>query len=159
MKREYSLLKLLKKHKLTLSLAESCTGGLIAKAITDIPGSSEIFKYGVVSYSNESKQKILKVRKNTLKRYGAVSEHTAREMAEGVQKILSTDISAAVTGIAGPGGGMPDKPVGTVYIGITIFNKTSVYKFKFSGSREQIREQTKNKTLNLIYKGIKETIS
>jgi len=126
MRREYSLLKLLKKHKLTLSLAESCTGGLIAKAITDIPGSSEIFKYGVVSYSNESKQKILKVKKNTLKRYGAVSEQTAREMAEGVQKILSTNISAAVTGIAGPGGGMPDKPVGTVYIGIKIFNKTSV---------------------------------
>ncbi len=151
MKNLKKLVELLIDKNLKISLAESCTGGLIAKTITDIPGSSLFFQYGIVSYSNESKINILKVNTETLNKYGAVSEQTALEMAEGVQKILNTDIAVSVTGIAGPGGGSESKPVGTVYVGIKIFDSIAVKYFLFKGNRNKIRNLTTEKVIELLY--------
>lgn len=108
----------LKQRGLKVAIAESCTGGLIAERLTRVPGSSEVFGCGVVSYSNETKQKLLGVSAQTLAQYGAVSAQTAREMAQGVRRVSGADIGISVTGIAGPDGGTPEKPVGLVYIGV-----------------------------------------
>ena len=141
---------LLKEQNLTLSLAESCTGGLIAQKITDMPGSSDYFMYGVVSYSNDAKNRILGVNHNTLEKYGAVSRETALEMAEGVRRIGDTDLAVAVTGIAGPGGGSDDKPVGLVYISLATRDGVECQKFIFEGDREGIREATARAALEMI---------
>ncbi len=141
---------LLKNKKYTIGIAESCTGGLIAKRFTDIPGSSIFFKYGVVSYSNEAKIKILKVKKSTIEKYGAVSQETAKEMVLGIKNILNPEISISVTGIAGPTGGSKEKPVGTVFIGICFKDKVQVYHFQFKGSRKKIRLKTFKKVLFLL---------
>jgi nicotinamide-nucleotide amidase len=121
--------RMLLERKLTLSLAESCTGGLIGHRITDVPGSSEYFMGGVVAYSYDAKEKFLNVRHDTLYDHGAVSPETAVEMARGVRRAFGTDIGLSVTGIAGPGGGMPDKPVGLVYICLStrIFERTEKF--------------------------------
>jgi PncC family amidohydrolase len=111
--------RLLVEQGLTLALAESCTGGLISHRITNVPGSSEYFVGGVVAYAYDAKERVLGVRHDTLYDYGAVSEPTALEMARGARRLLRTDVALAVTGIAGPGGGMPDKPVGLVYIALS----------------------------------------
>ena len=111
--------KLLVERGLTLALAESCTGGLIGHRITNVPGSSEYFMGGVVAYSYEAKERVLDVRHDTLYDYGAVSEETALEMARGARRLLMTDVALAVTGIAGPGGGIPGKPVGLVYVALS----------------------------------------
>jgi nicotinamide-nucleotide amidase len=111
--------KLLAEKKLTLSLAESCTGGLIGHRLTDVPGSSGYFMGGVVAYSNDAKEKFLNVRHATLSDFGAVSPETAIEMARGARRAFGSDIGISVTGIAGPGGGLPGKPVGLVYIGLS----------------------------------------
>ena len=103
----------------TLSVAESCTGGWLSKILTDVSGISSIYKGGICSYSNEIKMKLLGVNEETLKAYGAVSEQTAAEMAKGVREALDTDIGISTTGIAGPGGGTPEKPVGTIFVGIS----------------------------------------
>lgn len=130
--------KLLKLNNLTLSTAESCTGGYIAHLITSIPGSSSYFNGSVVSYSNQVKMNTLHVRPETLELYGAVSRETVIEMAEGVKKALSTDCSIAVSGIAGPDGGTPDKPVGTVWIAVSMPNKETIArKFLFGEHRER----------------------
>ncbi len=147
---------LLKKHKLSLSLAESCTGGLISKTVTDLSGSSKYFKFGVTTYSNESKMKILNVKKDILIKYGAVSRQTAREMIKGLKTIIDTDISVSVTGIAGPGGATPDKPVGLVYIGVSVKEEVVIYKFVFNGSRDRIRDFILNKTFELLFQKLKE---
>lgn len=131
---------LLRARKLTLSLAESCTGGLIAHRITRVAGSSDYFERGLVTYSNISKTNILGVKKDTLDRYGAVSAETAREMAEGVRKMSRTDIAISVTGIAGPTGGTSEKPVGTVFIGMATNEEIQVDRFLFWGTREMIQE-------------------
>lgn len=110
--------QLLKRRGLTLAVAESCTGGLVSHRITDVPGSSAYYQGAVVSYSNEIKECILHVRRDTLERYGAVSEQVAREMAQGVRGVLRSNIGLAVTGVAGPDGGTPEKPVGLVYIAL-----------------------------------------
>lgn len=102
---------------MTISFAESCTGGFLSSGLTDVPGASDVFTGGVVSYSNEWKESLLGVKKKTLKEYGAVSENTAREMVQGLALLADADISISVTGIAGPGGGTVEKPVGTVFIG------------------------------------------
>ena len=115
-----NLVNKLKERMLTLSCAESCTGGLIAKSITDISGCSSVFYGGVVSYDNIVKMGVLGVKEDTLKQFGAVSSQTAKEMALGVKRACSTDIGISTTGIAGPGGAVEGKPVGTVYIGIAI---------------------------------------
>ncbi len=135
------IINTLKNKKLTLSTAESCTGGLVAKSLTDVSGASNVFYGGVVSYDNSVKENILGVRSATLKANGAVSHETAMEMAIGVKKALKTDIGISTTGIAGPGGGTKDKPVGTVYVGIAYKSevKTFLLQIDSSLSREEIR--------------------
>lgn len=117
------LVELLQKHSLIISTAESCTGGLLSQLITSVPGSSEVFGFGVCTYANEAKQKLIGVLDETLKNHGAVSEETAIEMAKGIQNLSGSDISLSLTGIAGPGGGTEDKPVGLVYLGVCAFGK------------------------------------
>ncbi|MBK1811777.1 competence/damage-inducible protein A [Clostridium sp. YIM B02505] len=139
--------KILVSNKLTIATAESCTGGLIAATLINYPGISEVFMEGAVTYSNDSKMKRLGVKADTLEKYGAVSEETAGEMAEGIAKNAGTRIGISTTGIAGPGGGSTDKPVGLVYMGIHIDGSTLVKKFNFQGSRESIRQRA---TMNAL---------
>ena len=134
-----ALVEKLKEKRLTIAVAESCTGGLIAKKITEISGSSEVFGYGVVTYANEAKEKMIGVKTQTLMEYGAVSHETASEMANGVRKISGADIGIAVTGIAGPGGGTETKPVGLVYIGISTAGGTETHEFRLSRGRTDER--------------------
>ena len=144
-----NMINLLKKYNLTVSTAESCTGGLIASAITEISGSSTFFGMGVVTYANEAKMKLLGVKSDTLTAYGAVSEQTAKEMTEGILSLSKSDVSISVTGIAGPTGGTPEKPVGLVYIGISGEFGTFSYENHFSGNRSQVRAQTVEKAFKL----------
>ena len=145
------IVKLLRKKKLKLSFAESCTGGLLSSSITAINGSSKIFTLGLVTYSNQSKINILKVPKKIIKKYGAVSYETCSLMVRNLNKISKTDISVSITGIAGPKGGSKKKPVGLVYIGPKIGNKTLVKKYLFKNKkRSLIQKATVNKALNLI---------
>ena len=123
----------------TVGVAESCTGGLIAKRITDVSGSSEVFGYGCVTYANEAKMKLLSVKEETLKAYGAVSEQTASEMAMGVRALSGADVGIATTGIAGPGGGTPEKPVGLVYLGIASEKGVRTVKLLLKGDRDRVR--------------------
>lgn len=134
-----------------LAAAESCTGGLIASEITSYAGSSAIFDRGFVTYSNQSKIDMLGVSENTLEKFGAVSEQTALEMADGALTNSMATLSVSVTGIAGPDGGTPDKPVGTVCIGLGHAGLTTkTYKFLFKGDREAVRTQTVAKAFELI---------
>ncbi len=114
---EVDLGRFLRNNGLTLAIAESCTGGLIAHVVTNVPGSSDYFDRGIISYSNAAKREILDVRENSLMEYGAVSEEVALEMARGIKENSGTDIGLSTTGIAGPGGGTEEKPVGLVYVG------------------------------------------
>ncbi len=144
--------ELLRKKKKTLSTAESCTGGLLASRITDIPGSSDYFIGGVVAYSNEIKKKILGVKEENLKKFGAVSEAVVREMAEGIRKLFNTDFGIGISGIAGPGGGSPSKPVGTVYLALSFEENTEIYKKFFTGSRQDIKFKSSHFILNELRK-------
>lgn len=128
MKIEELVGELLKNENLTLSTAESCTGGGIAAALTSVPGSSEYFKGGVVAYSNEVKEHILHVQSATLNQHGAVSRETVYEMAKGVMEVIGTDCAIATSGIAGPGGGTKEKPVGTIWIAVAYKNDFSFLK-------------------------------
>ena len=130
-----------------LATAESCTGGGIAEKVTALAGSSAWYSYSVVSYSNTAKEKILGVDSSTLEQYGAVSEPVAQEMAVGVARLAGAKVTVSVTGIAGPSGGSPEKPVGTVCIGWFVDGKVTVERFLFSGNREQVRQQTIEKAL------------
>lgn len=134
--------KLLIKNNMTISTAESCTGGLLAGRLINYPGISKAYMEGFITYSNESKMNRLGVSKETLDRFGAVSEETAREMAIGVVKATGTDVGISVTGIAGPGGGTDEKPVGLVYVGLNIRGTVKVRKFNFTGDREKVRKTT-----------------
>ena len=136
------LVELLKITGKTLSTADSCTGGLIGRAITSVPGSSEIFLGGAISYSNEVKERLLGVEEETLIAHGAVSEETAREMVTGARDLFRTSTAIAVTGIAGPGGATPTKPVGLVYIAVADGPRVVVCRNIFKGDREQVRSQT-----------------
>lgn len=142
----------LKKHGLTLSAAESCTGGGLGNRITNIPGSSDVFLGGVIAYSNELKMKLLHVNENTLKRHGAVSKHTAKEMARGVRELTGADIGLAVTGIAGPGGGVDGKPVGLVFMHLSAETEEAGTYQIFPGDRNVVKTRTVNYTLNLLRK-------
>ena len=144
------LVKLLSKRNLRISFAESCTGGLIGHRVTEVPGSSKIFNGGTVVYSNEAKVKILGVNKECIDEYGAVSMETAKEMAEKVRLMFSSDIGLSVTGIAGPGGGTEDKPVGLVYIGFSTSKTIFVRKFKFGSDRTKNKLRTSQAALNLL---------
>ncbi|MBA4150848.1 MAG: competence/damage-inducible protein A [Verrucomicrobia bacterium] len=141
------------KHQ-TLALAESCTGGLISNRITNVPGASAIFIAGLITYSNEAKQMLLGVRTETLERHGAVSEQTAREMAEGARTRHKTDYAIAVTGIAGPTGGTTDKPVGTVFIGLAMPGNTIIEKNFNPYDRETFKYLTSQQALDLLRKNL-----
>ena len=141
---------LLKERNMKVATAESCTGGLIGHTITNIPGSSEYYEGGVISYSNALKMNLLGVKEETLAKYGAVSGQTAHEMADGIRKKASVDIGIATTGIAGPGGGTPEKPVGLVYIAISSEKETKVEKHLFHGNRWGNKESTCKAALNLL---------
>ncbi len=141
---------LLKQHDLTLSLAESCTGGLTSKKITDIPGSSDYFIGGIISYSNDAKINLLNVSQQTLARQGAVSAATALAMAVGVREKLGSDIGLAITGIAGPGGGTSDKPVGLIYVALSHQTTSYSNKYVFFGSRDIIRLKSANAALDML---------
>ncbi|MBQ9745032.1 MAG: CinA family protein [Clostridia bacterium] len=147
------LVGLLLSKSLTISTAESCTGGLVAKSITDIGGCSEIYMGGVVAYSNDIKIRVLGVSPSTLDAYGAVSEQTAKEMAKGVRTLCKTDIGISTTGIAGPGGGTDEKPVGTVYVGISINEECFAFNLNLdrSMSRDEIRRATVDRILSTLY--------
>ena len=147
---EEVIVHFLKERSLTLTTAESCTGGMIAARITDVPGASEVFKQGLVTYSNRAKRKLLDVKKTTLKEYGAVSEKTAKEMAKNGAFMTGSDACVSVTGTAGPTGGTEEKPVGLVYIGCCYNNKTVVKEFHFKGERQKIREQATANALILL---------
>ena len=147
---EGSIVKLLKKHELKLVTAESCTGGLLAGRIVGVPGVSDVFSRGFITYSNKAKRKVLDVNKDTLKEYGAVSKQTAKEMAVGAAIAGHADIAVSVTGIAGPDGGTTEKPVGLVYIGCHINEKNYVKEFVFYGNRQKIRESSVANALGLL---------
>jgi nicotinamide-nucleotide amidase len=142
--------KILREKGPRISVAESCTGGLIGNLLTNVPGSSQYFQGGAVVYSDESKMALLNVSSETIKRHGAVSDQTVREMAEGVKKRLNTDIGLAVTGIAGPDGGTEKKPVGTVHVGLAVENETFSGKFRFRGTREQVKLNTSMTALDWV---------
>ena len=139
-----------KQNNLTVSAAESCTGGLIGAAITDIPGASQVFKGSIVSYSNEWKNKILRISQETLEHFGAVSSQCAEEMVTNLCKHYNTELGIAVTGIAGPTGGTAEKPVGLVYIAVKYKSEKVVKKFHFSGNRDRIRQRTLYTAANLL---------
>ena len=144
-----TLYGILSSRGLRLATAESCTGGLIGKTLTDVPGISEVYDGGVISYANSVKMRVLSVGEATLARYGAVSEQTACEMAVGARMLVGADIAVSVTGIAGPGGGTAEKPVGLVYIGVSTENGVYAVKNLFDGTREQVRLQTCIRALEL----------
>ena len=150
MKLEEEIIYLLKVKKYRITTAESCTGGLLAGRILNVSGASEVFNEGYITYSNEAKARILGVKEHTLELFGAVSEQTASEMAIGVAKVAKSEVALSVTGIAGPGGGTIEKPVGLVFIGCAINNKVIVKKCQFNGTREENREASINSALNLL---------
>ena len=147
---EHTVVELLEKNGLTISTAESCTGGLLSGRIINVPGASDIIKVGFVTYSNKAKRKYLGVRKSTLEKYGAVSEQTASEMVKGLLSETKADVGLSTTGIAGPDGGTDDKPVGLVYIGCSVCGNVKVKECRFKGNREQIRQHTVTEALNLL---------
>lgn len=153
-KAEEVVVALLKEKNLTLSLAESCTGGAVAAKIVNVPGASDIFPLGFVTYSNEAKHQCLGVKNSTLEKHGAVSEKCAREMAAGAAEAAGTTASLSVTGIAGPGGGTPETPVGTVFMGCCVNGKIKVKEYHFEGSRAEIRKQSVKQGLKLLKKCI-----
>ena len=150
---EMAVVRLLKKHELTVTTAESCTGGLIAGRLVNVPGASEVFREGFITYSNKAKRKYLDVSKGTLKKYGAVSEQTAKEMATGGVFATDADACIAVTGIAGPDAD-GEKPVGLVYIACYMKDKVKVEEYHFKGNREKIREQSVVKALDFLRRSI-----
>tara|TARA_B100000530_G_C15663081_1_gene371144 strand:+ start:49 stop:510 length:462 start_codon:yes stop_codon:yes gene_type:complete len=151
-----SLVKILTKKKLKISFVESCTGGLLSSSITSISGASKIFHLGLVTYSNQAKIKLLKVNKNVIKKYGAVSHECCLAMVNSLSKISKTKINVSITGIAGPNGGTKQKPVGLVYIGVKKGVKTQIYKCLFkSQKRSFIQKATVKKALHLVLRIIK----
>ncbi len=140
----------LRQARWRLATAESCTGGLIGHAITEVAGSSEYYQGGVVAYDNAVKREVLGVAPATLERWGAVSEPCAREMAEGIRRLLGTELGVATTGIAGPGGGTPEKPVGLVYIAVTFAGDTYCERHIFQGDRHAIKQETARRALELV---------
>ena len=146
-----SLIRILTKKKLKISFAESCTGGLLASTITSISGASKVFNLGLVTYSNQAKIKVLKVNKNIIRKYGAVSHECCSAMVENLSRISKANINVSITGIAGPKGGSKQKPVGLVYIGIKKGIKTQIYKCLFKNKKRlSIQKATVKKALDLV---------
>lgn len=153
---EDSVVKLLKKHHLTLTTAESCTGGLIAGRMVNVSGVSDVFYGSFVTYANEAKVELIGVSEETLEQYGAVSSQTAKEMVEGAARHAHASAAIAVTGIAGPDGGTVDKPVGLVYIAVYVKGHGAVKRCQFKGDRMAVRQRTVCESLYLLRKLIKE---
>lgn len=156
MNMEEIIINQLIQNKLTLATAESCTGGLISHRLTNVPGASAVFMGGIVAYSNEAKKTFLGVSESTLSEFGAVSDPVAQQMAIGVCKQLQSDIGIGVTGIAGPTGGSPEKPVGLVYISVACPSRKIqvVKKYLFNGTRVEIKQQTSETALQLLLETI-----
>ena len=152
---EMEIARKLMEKRLTLAVAESCTGGLLSNTLTDVPGSSKWFKGGVVAYTNEIKKRILGVNTATLKKYGAVSKETALELAKNVRKKLNSGIGVSVTGLAGPGGGTQKTPVGTVFIGVYDGKKTLVKKLRLKGTRVKIKKKAVQAAIKMLQKFIR----
>lgn len=146
---------LLRSAGMTLAVAESCTGGWLAKTLTDLPGSSGWFVGGVVAYANSLKTGLLGVDEGTLRRHGAVSEDVCAEMCWGVRRRTGSDVAVAVTGIAGPGGGSAAKPVGTVFIGVCFGDETVVHGFRFRGGRSSVRRAAVRQALRMVEEVLK----
>jgi len=153
---EEEVVSLLEDRSLTIGSAESCTGGLIGKRITDIAGSSGVYLGSVIAYANNIKSELLSVDESTILTKGAVSEEVALMMARGVQKRLGCDVALSTTGVAGPGGGSAEKPVGTVYVGIIVGDDTEVHRFQLAGNRFHIRESTVTGIFNIVRKKLLE---
>jgi nicotinamide-nucleotide amidase len=152
---EIVLFNNLKKHNMSLSVAESCTGGLLAEKITSAPGVSSVFYGGFLTYSNNSKIDLLKIDPEIIEKFGAVSQECAKIMAANTAKILNTDTAISITGIAGPDGGTKEKPVGLVYIGVFLNNETYVYKFQFRGDRNSIRQRSAKTAMSILLKKLR----
>ncbi|MDO5146087.1 MAG: CinA family protein [Eubacteriales bacterium] len=148
---EKKIARVLRHRGLTVTTAESCTGGLIAGTLVNVDGISEVYREGYVTYSNEAKMRLLGVKEETLEAYGAVSRQTAKEMAEGAARAAGTEVAIAVTGIAGPGGGSKEKPVGLVFIGCTVCGKTIVKRCFYGGDRQSIRHAAAREALEILY--------
>lgn len=155
---EETVVELLRKEELTLTTVESCTGGLFTGRLVNVPGASEVLKQGFITYSNKAKRKLIGVKKLTLKEFGAVSEKTAREMVKGAILATGSDVAVSITGIAGPEGGTEEKPVGLVYIGVSVRGEIRIEEYHFSGNRAKIREATVVAALTLLRTCILETI-
>ena len=151
---EETVVRLLTENGLRVAAAESCTGGLTAQKITSVSGASECFDCGVVTYSNEMKHKLLGVSTSTLEKFGAVSDETALEMCRGVCLLAGADFGIGITGIAGPGGGTEEKPVGLVHIGIYGHGIHYSHGYLFSGNRSEVREQSANGALELVRRAV-----
>ena len=151
---ESVVVELLKKRGKKIATAESCTGGLLAGRIVNVPGASQVFEEGIVSYSNKAKQKTLGVKKGTLKEEGAVSEKTAAEMAKGICRETKAQVGVSVTGIAGPDGGSKKKPVGLVFIGCCIDGRVTVEEYRFDGTRDKVRERSVKAALDLVRRSL-----
>jgi PncC family amidohydrolase len=151
--------ELLRSQGLTLSVAESCTGGLLGHLLTNVPGSSDYFIGGVIAYAYDAKERVLGVRHSTLYDHGAVSEQTALEMARGARRLFGTDLALSVTGIAGPGGGMPDKPVGLVYIALSTRDQNVCHRFAWESDREGNKVHSAQAALELLVAYLRERIS
>lgn len=156
---EKAVMDLLCANDLTVTCAESCTGGLLSARLINVPGISDTYKAGVITYSNKAKRRFLGVKKSTLQKYGAVSEQTAEEMAKGAALLLKADVAVAVTGLAGPDGGTEEKPVGLVYIACSVKGKVTVRRYHFSGSRSKVRESAASAALALMRSCILEYFS
>ena len=152
---EEELVEILTKKQYKITTAESCTGGLVAATIVNVSGASEVFQAGFVTYANEAKEKELGVKSETLQTYGAVSEKTAKEMAIGCAAHAKAQVCISTTGIAGPGGGTPEKPVGLVYIGCAVRSNVYVEKNVFSGDRQQVRRQAADRAIGFALECIK----
>lgn len=155
MNKEETLIKLLKERNLKISCAESCTGGLFMSTLINVAGASAVINEGFITYANEAKMKYLFVREETLALFGAVSEQTAEEMAQGLLKQTKADVTVAITGIAGPDGGTKVKPVGTVYVACSIQGNTVVKLLRLHGDRLSIRTQAVSQTLNMVIESIR----
>ena len=142
--------EILTQRGLTLATAESCTGGLVSHRITNVPGSSIYFVGGIVAYANNTKMSLLGVRAGTLEKFGAVSKETVLEMARGVRQALKADIGVAVSGIAGPGGGMPNKPVGFTWIGLSNGTTDQASQYTWPGDRQAVKEQSAQAVLQMV---------
>lgn len=147
---EKSVVELLIANKLSISIVESCTGGMLSARLVNVAGISEVFKAGFITYSNKSKRRMLGVKKTTLDKHGAVSEQVAKEMLKGALLSSKSEVAVSITGIAGPDGGTKDKPVGTTYIGCSVCGKVTIQQFQFLGNREKIRENAVSAALTLL---------